>query len=569
MPAPSKMAPPRLATLVTVGTVVTVAATVLLLLGLINHYAIRYAGKEAGLRLQQLSWQMRDSLDRVVAQAAGDVQQLSELQQVREARAPAEVRAALDSLQKTFPDYAWIGMADKGGVVYAATGGMLEGANVSARPWFQKGKDGLRAADYHPAVLLGKLLPQSADPWRFVDVAAPVAQANGEARGVLGVHLSWDWARRQARTLLTPALREYGAEIIVLRDDGTVLLGPQGMEEQKLSTASLALALKGETGFLQEVWPDGRRYVTGYSRTGRAQDLASLQWVVLVRQPEHAAMADWHKLERRILWLSLALGVVLAGTAAWLARQLARPMNALSELMEARAAGAGAGGAAAADVPVLDGFREAGVLSRAMRHLLQAEEQHVAALQTMNEELEAKVAARTAELEAIAMRDMLTGLPNRRALMAALPAAINRSRRTGKACAVLFLDLDGFKGVNDSHGHDEGDELLRQFAARIVAGVRKTDMVARLAGDEFVVLLELLAHPPDAEETAAKIMPLLRAPFTLKTTEVTLSASIGLALHQPHDTETLEGLLTRADHAMYDAKRQGKNCIALAPPALP
>ncbi|MYN10101.1 sensor domain-containing diguanylate cyclase [Pseudoduganella aquatica] len=567
MPEPSKMAPPRLATLVTLGTAAIVAATVLLLLGLINHYAIRYAGKEAGLRLQQLSWQMRDSLDRVVAQAAGDVQQLSELQQVREARAPAEVRAALDSLQKTFPDYAWIGMADNGGVVYAATGGMLEGANVSARPWFQKGKAGLRAADYHPAVLLGKLLPQSADPWRFVDVAAPVTQANGDARGVLGVHLSWDWARRLARTLITPALREYGAEIIVLRDDGTVLLGPQGMEEQKLATASLALALDGQTGFLQEVWPDGRRYVTGYSRTGRAQDLASLQWVVLVRQPEHAAMADWHKLERRILWLSLALGLALAGTAAWLARRLARPMNALSELMEARAAGAG--GTAAADVPVLDGFREAGVLSRAMRHLLQAEEQHLSALQTMNEELEAKVAARTAELEAIAMRDMLTGLPNRRALMAALQAALNRSRRTGKACAVLFLDLDGFKGVNDTHGHDEGDELLRQVGARILACVRKTDMVARLAGDEFVVLLELLAYPPDAEETAAKIMPLLRAPYTLRTTEVALSASIGVALHQPHDTETLEGLLSRADHAMYGAKRQGKNCIALAPPAQP
>ena len=223
----------RLATLVTLGVCVTVAVSTGLQLLLVDHFTIYYASREAELRLQQQSWQMRDALNRVVSKAAGDVQLVASLAQVREARDPAAARAVLDSLQSTFPDYAWIGVADMDGKVYAAARGLLEQADVSARPWFQKGKAGLHAIDYHPAVLLGKLLPQAPDPWRFIDVAVPVRRSSGEQWGVLGVHMSWTWARHLAGNLLTPALRAYGAEIVVVRNDGTVLLGPPGMEEKK------------------------------------------------------------------------------------------------------------------------------------------------------------------------------------------------------------------------------------------------------------------------------------------------------------------------------------------------
>ncbi|MCD2519672.1 sensor domain-containing diguanylate cyclase [Massilia sp. G4R7] len=553
----------RLSSLMTLAVCATVALTVGLQLALVNHFAVRQSREEAQLRLQQLSWQMRDSLNRVVDKAAGDARLLTELPSVRHARNPDTARQVLESLQRTFPDYAWIGIAEANGTVSAATGRMLEGADVSTRPWFTAGMRGVHASDYHPAVLLEKILPRKPDPWRFVDVSAPLLDGQGKPAGVLGLHLSWEWTRNHAKKLLTPALREYGAEILVVRDDGTVMLGPDSMVERKIDTASLRLARKGMTGSMREVWPDGRAYLTGYSQTGDMLDPSSLRWSVLVRQTEDRAMEGAVDLQHRMLAWSALLALLLAGAAALLARRLTRPMAALRRAIE-RVTEAHEAGREAPPIPHVDGFQEAAILSSAMRDLVRSETAHRAALLAMNERLEAAVAERTAELQALLLRDVLTGLPNRRALLETLPEAMSRARRVGRPCALLFLDMDGFKTVNDNHGHEEGDELLRQFGERLSQGVRKTDMVARLAGDEFVVVLEMLADAVHAEDTARKLLARLKDPFVLRTTSVTVGASIGIALHKPDEAPDLDAWLARADHAMYAVKRTGKNGVALA-----
>lgn len=553
----------RLSTLMTLAVCVTVALTVALQLTVVNHFAVRQANAEAELRLQQLSWQMRDALNRVVEQAVGDARLLAALPSVRQARNPAAARVTLESLQQTFPDYAWIGMADASGRVVASTMGLLEGNDVSMRPWFQVGRDGVRATDYHPALLLEKLMPQRPDPWRFVDVSTPVFSQDGELFAVLGLHLSWEWARSQARMLLTPALREYGAEILVVRADGAVMLGPQELLEQKIDTASLRRARLGDTGALREAWPDGRTYLTGFSQTGHAANPATLQWSVLVRQDEEKALQGAGELKRRMLAWSTLLGLLLALVAALLARRLAQPMAQLGQAIE-RVTEATASGKDLPAIPQISGFHEANMLSGTMRDLVSSEAQVRRALQQMNEHLESKVAERTAELNALLLRDVLTGLPNRRALMESLPEAMARASRSAMPAALLFIDMDGFKAVNDTHGHEEGDELLRQFGARLAAGVRMTDLVARLAGDEFVVVLEMLASPGDAEDTAHKLLACIREPYTLRTTTVTVGASIGVALFAPDDKPDLDAWLARADHAMYAAKRGGKNAVRLA-----
>jgi len=553
----------RLSTLMTLAVCITVALTVALQLTVVNHFAVRQANAEAELRLQQLSWQMRDALNRVVEQAVGDARLLAALPSVRQARSPAAARVTLESLQQTFPDYAWIGMADTGGRVVASTMGLLEGNDVSMRPSFQVGRDGVRATDYHPALLLEKLMPQRPDPWRFVDVSTPVFSQEGELFAVLGLHLSWEWARSQARMLLTPALREYGAEILVVRADGTVMLGPQELLEQKIDTASLRRANVGDTGALREAWPDGRTYLTGFSQTGHAGNPATLQWSVLVRQDEEKALQGASELKRRMLVWSTLLGLLLVLAAALLARRLAQPMTQLGQAIE-RVTEATASGKDLPAIPQISGFHEANMLSGTMRDLVSSEAQVRRALQQMNEHLESKVAERTAELNALLLRDVLTGLPNRRALMESLPEAMARASRSAMPAALLFIDMDGFKGVNDTHGHEEGDELLRQFGARLAEAVRKTDLVARLAGDEFVVVLEMLARPGDAEDTARKLLACIREPYTLRTTDVTVGASIGVALFAPADKPDLDAWLARADHAMYAAKRSGKNAVRLA-----
>lgn len=169
-------------------------------------------------------------------------------------------------------------------------------------------------------------------------------------------------------------------------------------------------------------------------------------------------------------------------------------------------------------------------------------------------------------LERQATQDALTGLPNRRALLAGLTRALARADRSREEVGVLFFDLDGFKGVNDRYGHDAGDHLLRKFAERLLACVRSTDIVARLAGDEFVVVLEGLEDGvSEAEAVARQILEENeRAPIALDGEVLTFGSSIGLSIYHPGDATSPEQLINSADQAMYSAKRDGRNRFSFA-----
>ena len=163
-------------------------------------------------------------------------------------------------------------------------------------------------------------------------------------------------------------------------------------------------------------------------------------------------------------------------------------------------------------------------------------------------------------LAAQAATDPLTGLPNRRSLLQTLPQAMRRVERTGRPLALIFLDLDGFKNVNDSYGHEAGDRVLVEFARRLRKAVRETDSVARLGGDEFVVILEgLVAAEDDAGKVAAKILLASEQPYELANgRRIPLSASVGLSLFSPTENISAEDLLARSDEAMYRSKHDGK-----------
>lgn len=166
------------------------------------------------------------------------------------------------------------------------------------------------------------------------------------------------------------------------------------------------------------------------------------------------------------------------------------------------------------------------------------------------------------EIRQLAFYDPLTQLPNRRLLLERLKHSIEVERREGKRLALLMLDLDRFKGVNDSLGHLAGDELLQRVAERITARLRDVDMVARLGGDEFVVLLEDIAHPEDAARVAEEIIAVLGKPFQLlQSNEVQIGASVGISLFPQHGVN-YEILMDHADAALYQAKNQGRGCYA-------
>ena len=176
------------------------------------------------------------------------------------------------------------------------------------------------------------------------------------------------------------------------------------------------------------------------------------------------------------------------------------------------------------------------------------------------------------EIRRLAFYDPLTHLPNRRLLMDRLKHAIATTDRTGQHGALMFLDLDHFKQLNDSLGHDVGDLLLQQVATRLQACVREIDSVARLGGDEFVVLLESLSiHPQEAaaqtELIASKIVLALGKPYELREHAYTSTPSIGIVVFM-QDHETMDDVLKKADVAMYQAKASGRNTFCFFDPAM-
>lgn len=168
-------------------------------------------------------------------------------------------------------------------------------------------------------------------------------------------------------------------------------------------------------------------------------------------------------------------------------------------------------------------------------------------------------------LKKMAHFDDLTGLPNRTLFFERLKQLHTEAERYERSYALLYLDLDGFKAVNDTHGHDIGDTLLREAAARITACLRESDTVARLGGDEFVVILPELATASMAEQVAKKIIAQLQTPFVMAACTCEVSVSIGIALY-PHDSQHYEELIRQADHAMYHIKARGKNSFEHAKP---
>jgi len=156
--------------------------------------------------------------------------------------------------------------------------------------------------------------------------------------------------------------------------------------------------------------------------------------------------------------------------------------------------------------------------------------------------------------------DALTQLPNRDYFSRQLPRVINAHHNDKKLFALFFIDLDYFKEINDNWGHAAGDELLRQFSDRLKKSVRETDLVARFAGDEFVIALKNIDSAMQTEFLAEGLLKKLSEPYHIKKNDLSITVSIGITLY-PDDGQTMEELLHNADSAMYEAKRSGKNCI--------
>ncbi len=512
--------------------------------------------------------------------AEGMDERLREVRTLAEAH-PAQVledwRPALQRLQAARPQYSWIGVVRPDGTVATATGGLLQGASVATRAWFQGGLQGSFVGDVHPAKLLATLLPPSptGELLRFVDFAAPVRDVNGTLQAVLGVHLTWDWAREVAQRLHGNTAREAGAELFIIDKQGRIVLSPAGVDpEQSLPRFSP----DAETGLVQ-AWGDGRVYLSAAAPVVTQLQATQLGWAVVVRQPLHLATAT-ARAARNTALMAAAVAALLAGVVAWvLAGRVSRPLGRIA--IAARALRAGR---LDTEIPHLSGTRELAELSVTLRDMTASLLQRKAELAQANQGLEQRVHQRTSELllaqrqlqaantelETLARRDGLTGLLNRRGADEQLAHEFARHRRNGRPFSVAVIDIDHFKAVNDTHGHAAGDEVLRDVAHALADQVRQSDLVARQGGEEFLLLMpetDLAGARKVCEKLRAAVaavrVPLLAAEAAGDSRAVAVTISIGLAGMVAGEAAPAGPamLVEAADRALYAAKQAGRNRV--------
>lgn len=183
---------------------------------------------------------------------------------------------------------------------------------------------------------------------------------------------------------------------------------------------------------------------------------------------------------------------------------------------------------------------------------------------TSLKQTEEKLAEALEKVSNLANHDALTNLPNLRLAREKLLSALSLSKRKGWMAAILFIDLDGFKEVNDSHGHEIGDKVLQEVAKRLVSSLRQADTVARIGGDEFLVIQTEVHHRFATANVAEKIVSTIAQPFIIDAIEIKIGASIGIALY-PENGEDSKTLMKKADDAMYYTKRIGKNSYTFTP----
>ncbi len=348
---------------------------------------------------------------------------------------------------------------------------------------------------------------------------------------------------------------------------GHVIAHPKAEWQQSIKKIAglkpVSEMLKGNSGVSQFYSPAIEAdMISGYSTVKKTG------WGVMVPQPISEL-----KQEARNSWfngLTIAvLGLLIASLIAWsLANFLTLPIQFVLNAIKGLARGE------TAQAPP-DFFH--GVKIKEADELLRSFHKTAIDIHEATEELESRVEERTSELQEeinerkkieekirhVATHDELTGLPNRALLIDRLKLSLSQAKRNNTLTALLFLDLDKFKPVNDSYGHAIGDALLEIVAQRIQKSIRATDTAARYAGDEFVVLLNEVTGIDDVEHLAKKILTNLSRPYSINSLTLNISSSIGGILVPAHTSLSQDTIIQQADTLMYVSKEQGGNTVNL------
>jgi diguanylate cyclase (GGDEF)-like protein len=390
-----------------------------------------------------------------------------------------------------------------------------------------------------------------------IQVATPVYSLAGRVLGLVVVNIDLDGLFAQLAADLPAGLNLYLAN-----GEGDFLIHPD---------PAMAFAFdRGQRALVQDTFPTSATLLSNakarqdqvvtamasgpqHSATVAAfvrQPLSGLHseddFIIGIGQPLQAVLADSDRLGAVILRIVLGLSVLSMLLAAVLARALSRPL--LHIVKAIRHIGTGVEGG---KLPS-DRRDEIGMLARSIEEMQQQIRAQFANLEQ-----------KQAELDRLASHDALTGLPNRRLFLEHLQQAMSRAKRHQGKLAVLFIDLDNFKDINDTVGHAAGDAVLHTIGQRLGHLLREVDTVARLGGDEFIILLDDVDDVQAIEHVAQRVLEAMVTPVPYGDEDLVCGGSVGIARY-PHDAHNVTELIASADKAMYRAKNGGRQRLCFA-----
>ncbi|PLT33125.1 diguanylate cyclase domain-containing protein [Bacillus sp. V5-8f] len=507
---------------------------------IIGQRSVKEVETEIGNSLGEAAYTMGENLDQYMWSRYGEVSLLSELKELRDPQDVESIENLLNKLQENFPSFAWVGFTDKDGNVLASTHGILRDADISARPVYREALEETFIGDVHEAVLLAKLLPNpSGEELKFVDISTPVYGYDNQFIGVLATHLSREWMKEVKGTMVDSLENRKGIEFFIVSEkNNDVILGPNDMLGKPLNIKSVGLAGSEKKGWTIETWEDGKQYLTGYVRADGYKNYKGLGWTVLVRQPVEVAYAPVKEELKHYYVITGMVFVILFALGGWLiAAQITQPLKRITKVADRLSEGD------TVEIPPYKGINEIESLSNSLRNLITNLTKTETALEKM---------------EIVAHHDHLTGLPNRKALDIYLESAT----RTYETLTILYLDLDGFKAVNDKLGHDAGDILLKQVALRLRQNITSDEYVSRLGGDEFIIVLTSINDPiKQAKIIGEKIISMINKPYYINGETVHVGCSVGGAVWDGLKYPGVHETIKQADQALYNVKRTGKNRV--------
>lgn len=448
---------------------------------------------------------------------------------------PIRAAAIVEMVGRQMRHAVWVGFTDADGRVRAATGGSLVGQSLVGRSWYDGDLDAGRMGQMHQDPLFGAA--EAADPenpW-FINLEAPVI-TDGQRTGTVVALLSWTWAEESRRAVMAALDPSNLTDLMILSRTGEVVLGPRRGEWPLLGNSGELLAV---------------------ASAQRSDTLARLGLTVVASRQATVAFREAGGLVMVIVSVGLLLAAVGVAIGAVIAQRVSRPLLEITG--EADRLGRDPNVAMQRTRGSADVIRLSQSLRDMVRRIVFAERRSVEAeerasfeAQRFNRDIE--------DLRRLADTDPLSGLPNRRSFMQYAADMLKHYKHDGRSFALVMIDIDRFKGVNDTYGHHAGDAVISAVAGMLAKEIRPTDKVARFGGEEFLVLLRETTER-DALSTAERLRARVEAlPIPTEGHVLRVTISLGVSVSLPSDADVHE-IIGRADKALYQAKNTGRNKV--------